>query len=135
MSLAGWILDDAPEGSSKPYTFAEDIVIESQSYLLLCDGDDCDMNLSISLNNEGEEISLTAPNGEVISSVTYPELGRGEAYAANPRQEESWCTSLIATPGKENVCRGIVVAKVSAEASVGSRGRSRTTPTTYTCFC
>ena len=120
VTLEGWILDDDPLGSGKPKKLNEKYVIEPNSYLLLCKNDGCDLPLSISLNNEGEEISLTSPDGGMIFAVTYPELERGEAYVFD---EAEWCLSAEATPRMKNVCgTPIVSPKTSLPGCRGVAG-------------
>jgi micrococcal nuclease len=105
VSLFGWILDDAPEGSSKPQTLSDEVVIEAQSYFLLCKGEGCDADLKVTLNNDGEELSLTAPDESVKIVMMYPEMKRGEAYVIYNDE----CHSMKATPGEINVCEEILV--------------------------
>ncbi|HLC76193.1 MAG TPA: lamin tail domain-containing protein [Candidatus Peribacterales bacterium] len=101
-SLAGWILDDDPQGSSKRKTLDARYVIEPQGYLLLCKSDECDLPLGISLNNDGEELSLASPDGNQIFSVAYPKIQRGESYAIHKNE---WCVSSLITPRAPNICQ------------------------------
>jgi len=103
ISLAGLILDDDPMSSSKPKTFGDDYVIEPHGYLLLCNGTGCDLPLKVTLNNDGEEISLTIPDGTVIDQATYPKMKRGEVLALHPGR--GWLVSSVATPWEENIFR------------------------------
>ena len=106
--LAGWTLDDNPEESSKPYTFKKDAVIEPHQYLVLCSGTGCDMKLRVSLNNDGEDLSLTPPYGSGMVTVTYPELDRGVVLAFS-HDREDWFISTRATPGAVNVFEEVIV--------------------------
>ncbi len=105
--LEGWILDDAPEGSSSPRTLGPEVIVPAHGYLLLPSSE-----TRITLNNEGEALSLTSPDGAMSISMTYPEMERGEAYVlvgalrATPLQEH-WCRTSLPTPGEENICRRI----------------------------
>lgn len=127
VTLEGWILDDDPKGSSKPKILSDAYVIEPESYLLLCKGEECDLPLSISLNNDGEELSLTSPDGLLKFTVNYPEMDRGEAYASHSMSK--WCRTSIATPAAENVCD---TPLVEDEKQVSRRGVARNAPTNRT---
>ncbi|MEK7136831.1 MAG: lamin tail domain-containing protein [Patescibacteria group bacterium] len=115
VNLEGWILDDAIDASSKPQKFPEGTIIPAGGFLALSD-----KALKISLNNEGEALSLSAPDGTLIASVTYPKLERGEAYALKQQEwpagrsslqaSEGWCITRLPTPGKETICRTPIVA-------------------------
>ncbi len=123
VTLESWILDDNPEGSSKPKKLSDVYIIRPQSYILLCKGEECDLPLSISLNNDGEELSLTSPDGLLRFSVTYPEMDRGEAYAF----KDGWCHSTMATPDKENFCSTTIEA--SKKDDTACRGKACLAPT------
>jgi len=117
VSLKGWILDDDPSGSSKPKILNEEYVIEPNGFLLLCKGVQCDLPISVSLNNEGEVLSLTSPDGEQIFSIAYPAMKPGESYS---RQEGEWCVSLSPSPRALHDCqqsRNIEQSRTSKEIS------------------
>ena len=98
-SLEGWILDDTPDGSSAPRTLGPGTIVPPHEYLLLPSS-----ATRITLNNEGEELSLTSPDGKVLTKVVYPKMERGEAYVFGPGEE---CLTSLPTPGAENICREI----------------------------
>jgi hypothetical protein len=95
IDLTGWILDDNPEGSSKPITLSG-MVIMSNEYKALY--------TKISINNEGEELSITSPDKSESISVTYPKLKKGNSYVFD-RRNNKWKTSFVSTPGKRNIIR------------------------------
>ena len=97
VDLAGFVIDDARRKSSKPWNIPSDTTIAPRSYLLLPSS-----ITRISLNNEGETLHLSAPDGTLLSRVRYPVLQRGEAFALS--SDESWCVTTTPTPGVENHC-------------------------------
>ena len=117
ISLAGLVLDDDPEGSSKPKTLSDDYVIEPHGYLLLCNGTGCDLPLKVTLNNDGEEISLTTPDGTVIDRVEYPKTKRGEVFSVHTKR--GWLLSAVATPREENVFRSVTATVDKVEKGQG----------------
>lgn len=72
IELTDWIIED----SSNKYTFNEGILIDSGEYLVV------ESELSITLNNSGEEIYLLDPNGEVVDVFEYDKTAR---YISNIR--------------------------------------------------
>src|SRR3989344_1643704 len=127
ISLEGWILDDGP-GSSKPKTLSEKYTLEPKSYLLLCKGAECDLPLLITLNNDGEELTLTSPNGATVFSVHYPPMERGEIYAW---KDSEWCHSETATPKAPNICRTPIssMKKTRGKATASIKSKTLKNPT------
>ena len=95
IDLTGWILDDNPNGSSKPITLSGIVVMPSEYKAFYT---------KISLNNEGEDLSISYPNGEIAIATSYPKLKKGNSYVFD-KNNNKWKTSYISTPGKRNIFR------------------------------
>lgn len=119
-NLEGWILDDTAGGSSAPRTLSKDIVVPPLGYLLLPSS-----VTKITLNNEGEALSLISPDGTISISMTYPEMERGESYALLGNDV---CITSLPTPGKKNLCRQTLAATKNEQRTTSSALRSSPSP-------
>lgn len=54
------------------------------------------------LNNNGEKLFLTAPNGSRIDRATFPFIGIDNSYARIPNGSSSWCYNQIPSPRASN---------------------------------
>ena len=59
-------------------------------------------NANFKLNNNGENLFLTAPNGTRIDQVTFPFIGIDNSYARIPNGSSSWCFNQNPSPGSTN---------------------------------
>ena len=66
-------------------------------------------SLKLTLRNAGDTVSLVSPNDSVISSLSYPKLKNGMAYALIG---DGFCETIQPTPGIPNVCTS-APAKIS----------------------
>lgn len=104
--LAGWILDDIPNGGSKPRTIGSDIVVPASGSVILLR-----KQTGVALNNDGDTIRLLSPDGVLELSVEYPKIRKGQSYAL---VGSSWCVTDSPTPSEHNICtKKIPVQKVS----------------------
>ena len=55
------------------------------------------------LNNDGDSISLYAPDGQLIDTMIYPKTIKDESWIRDPDQTGGWKGSLIATPNAANI--------------------------------
>lgn len=96
VDLKGWKISD--KTSSK--IIGEDIVLSStvipaEGYLVIYKREG-----SVSLNNAGDIITLSNPNGEKVDEREYPPLSEGYAYARD--DSGNWKETSLPTPGEEN---------------------------------
>lgn len=96
VSLAGWRIDDE-EGGSGAYVMPEGTVIEGGELVVFWRSE-----TGLALNNEGDQVRLFSPDGEVKSSQQYDEsVAEGVARARD--EEGTWQWSTTPTPGQPNV--------------------------------
>ncbi len=107
IDLSNWQIDDAPEASSA-YKIPDATLIEPNQYLVI------ELNKNI-LNNDGDEVRLIRPDGQVLHSVAYQ---KAEAGQSSSRFENQWLWTNQPTPGKEN--------KKSAESITDSAPTTKT---------
>ncbi|MCH8741335.1 lamin tail domain-containing protein [Patescibacteria group bacterium] len=94
VELSGWQIQDK-NGRIKTYTFPKGIKISPKGYLVLFRP-----TTKITLNNDGDEVHLIQPNGEIGDQVSYGKAPAGKSYN---RVGAEWFWSDILTPGSENV--------------------------------
>lgn len=101
-NLGNWILDDI-EGGSKPYIIPDDIVIKSDSTVLI------ESKISkISLGNAQDAIRLFDFNETLIGEIPYEEAPSGQSYSRiviiNEDETESveWIWTKDQTPNQNN---------------------------------
>lgn len=95
VSLNGWSIKDA---SGTKFTFANDALIGAHTYKAFLHPE-----TKISLNNSGDTITLTAPDGSIIDTQTYDQAKTGVTYA---RSENIWDWTTTRTPNEPNVVSG-----------------------------
>ncbi|HLC95097.1 MAG TPA: lamin tail domain-containing protein, partial [Patescibacteria group bacterium] len=95
VSLEGWLLRDSSTAS--PYAFPAGVVIGAQEYLTLYRS-----TFAFAMNNTGDEtVSLSWPDGTLVSSVSYKTASEGNSY--NLSDDNSWRWSNYQTPGRKNI--------------------------------
>jgi|GEM_PF-1113327 len=92
VSLAGWQLSDA---SNKIFTVPDDVVMAPNDYLVFSKS-----QTKISLNNDGDILTLLNTVGEIIDEMTYTKTKPNFSLARNNASEWQW-TSIL-TPQAEN---------------------------------
>jgi hypothetical protein len=101
-NLAGWMLDDDPEGGSTPKILPSSFVVPPKGYLQVASA-----SLGLSLNNDGDEVILTDPNGTKIDQLKYSKIQKGksiQSFGKTKRGKQDTCLSDIPTPGREAIC-------------------------------
>jgi hypothetical protein len=93
VDLSNWQITDTL-GKTNTYTFPAGTKIPAQGFLILSRP-----TTKITLNNDGDELLLTQPNGNILDSVNYEKAPRGQSYN---RTESDWAWSTILTPGLLN---------------------------------
>jgi len=102
VNISNWKIQDE-EGRTTTYTFPKDTKILAKKYLILTRP-----LTKITLNNDGEELTLIQPNDKTIDSVVCPKASQGQSYNRTTSGNWSWSSTL--TPNKPN----IVFQKVSS---------------------
>lgn len=93
VDLSGWKIFDAV-GTVKIYVFPANTEISPKGFLVLPRP-----STGITLNNEGDGLKLSNPDGKIIDSVSYEKAPTGSSYN---RFVSDWFWSTIPTPGLTN---------------------------------
>ncbi len=92
IDLSGWQIDDSPD-ASPPYLISSSTLILPNQYLVI----ELDKNI---LNNEGDEVRLIWPDGQLVHSVSYK---NSKQNLSSSRFENGlWLWTDQPTPGQEN---------------------------------
>ena len=94
VDLSGWKIADTAGGTTT-YVFSKETEISPQEFLVLLRP-----TTKITLNNDGDEVSLIQPDGEIVETVNYPKAPQGQSYS---RVESGWAWSTALTPGSPNL--------------------------------
>lgn len=89
LDLSGWQLDDQ-EGGSKPIVLGERI--KAKDYLVV--------ELGIRLNNNGDDVRLIDPQGQIRDSFSYLSASKGKSFSFFP--DQGWEETDQTTPGEPN---------------------------------
>ncbi len=104
VSLGGYFLSDK---SDRPTEWAlPDVELEpGERIVVFASGRDCvidgEPHANFSLNRHSGVVTLCAPDGQIVSSVSYEELDDDVSFYADETTGE-WLTTLHATPGYPN---------------------------------
>ena len=94
IDLSNWQITDVM-GSTKTYTFPKGTLINSKGYLAISRP-----VTKITLNNDGDGLKLSHPDGTTVDTVNYEKASLGESFN---RVEDNWYWSPSLTPGEANV--------------------------------
>ena len=98
VNLKGWILDDYVVGGSSPYELPS-ITLEPGGYIALFRS-----RTHIALNDGGDSIRLSAPDGSLVDKVRYLRVrAYNLSYGRLPDGDDVLVYGLWPTPGKGNV--------------------------------
>ena len=92
IDLSGWQIDDSPD-ASPPYLISGGTLILPNQYLVI----ELDKNI---LNNEGDEVRLIWPDGQLIHSVSYKNSKQN--FSSSRFENGLWLWTDQPTPGQEN---------------------------------
>lgn len=96
--LAGWRLDDQPEGGSPPYAFPDHAIISPTGFYLVFRRDS-----GLALNNDADQVLLLCPDGTVADQVAWERLpGLDQTLGRWPDGDGPWTEALIPSPGGPN---------------------------------
>lgn len=91
--VSSWQIKDKI-GVTKTYTFPEETFVRAKDYLVLYRPVS-----KITLNNNGDGLSLIRPDGEIVDSAEYGKAPRAESYILT---ESGWAWTSIPTAGAPN---------------------------------
>jgi hypothetical protein len=96
VSLAGWVLDDLPDGGVA-FVFPAGAVLGPRAYGVYYLRD-----TGIVLNNDGDQVRLVAPDGRVIDCVDYASIEADTSYGRRAGCAGDWVPCREPSPGQEN---------------------------------
>jgi len=105
VDLSEWQIKDGV-GKIKVFVFPKKSFIESNGFLVLFRPES-----KVTLNNNGDSVTLLNPNGKTIDSVSFEKSLRGQSFN---RLDSGWEWSSTLTPGKENKHK-IIGKEIKAE--------------------
>ncbi len=94
VDLSGWKISDV-SGKITAYTLPERTKIIGGSFLVFYRP-----TTKIILNNDGDGLRLSNPNGDIIDEIIYEKASPGQSYSLF---EGKWRWSIILTPGDKNL--------------------------------
>ncbi len=96
VSLLGWQIDDVSDGGSRPFTIKSSRVVPPGGLVVLSGS-----HLPIALNNGGDSVLVYSPDKRVQDAMSYLKTGSKQAIALS---QDSYCTTIVASPGAFNTC-------------------------------
>jgi len=118
ISLEEWTLSD----KAGEVTLSDVHTIPPEGYLLLSRTE-----TDLALNNSGTEaVTLAAPDGSEVSSVSYTDAPRGESYAQSEAGEWKWTASR--TPQAPNTFASVTYQDISPQSEESPKEDMRTEP-------
>jgi hypothetical protein len=99
VNLRGWILDDTGLGGSRPYTFDDDEILPAGGFLAMFRS-----KTRIALNDTGDSVRISAPNGRLIDRITYLKVtAYNLSYGRLPDGSSHLFYGLWPTPFRPNI--------------------------------
>lgn len=114
VDLAGWKMEDV-SGKITIYTFPSETKISPQGFLVLPRTE-----TKITLNNDGDGVSLTSPPGNIIDQVNYEKAPQGKAYN---RVNSNWTWSNNLTPGAANIVEKTEIRSLEDQSTSEARAK------------
>lgn len=93
INLSGWKITDVA-GKTKIYTFSEETKIDPNNFLVLYR-----LATKITLNNQGDGVKLTQPDGTILDEINFEKAVNGQSYS---RFGYAWAWTAMPTPGSTN---------------------------------
>jgi hypothetical protein len=94
VDLSGWQLSDKV-GKITTYNIPEGTKISPLGFLVFDRP-----STKIVLNNDGDSVSLSQPDGKLVETINYGKAPQNQSFA---RQDSTWTWTTTLTPGKSNV--------------------------------
>jgi len=114
VDISDWKIQDTI-GSTKTYIFPEGTKIKTQGYLVLTRPVS-----KITLNNTGDGLNLTNPNGKIVDSVDFGKAFLNQSYS---KTSSGWAWNSNLTPGTKNI---VPKEKPSLAKASGDEKKSET---------
>ena len=116
VDLAGWKLAD----KTSKFTIPQNTVIGAKSFLVFSRP-----TTKLSINNDGEILSLIDPSGELAFKVSYEDKApEGQTWAR--QLDGQWVWSSRPTPGSQNIIKTKTAESSKASKSVSAPAREET---------
>lgn len=96
IDISGWMVDDASDAGSSPYTIPNGTVLDAQGYIVVYS-----VQIKISLSNDSDHVRLLDPLGNLHDDVTYGSSREGYSY--NRLLNGNFSESVHLTPGEGNI--------------------------------
>jgi uncharacterized protein YdeI (BOF family) len=98
VDLGGWVLDDVPDGGSKPYVFPVGSFVPARGYRLVFRRES-----KVALNNNADQVRLLSPDGQEVDRFEWSRSpGYDRALGRQPDGTGEWVSGLIPSPGGPN---------------------------------
>ncbi|MCD6288917.1 MAG: lamin tail domain-containing protein, partial [Anaerolineae bacterium] len=98
IDLGGWVLDDAPNGGSPPYTIPSGTILAPGGLLVLFRSE-----TGLALNNDADEVRLLAPDGSLRDRFAYLHTRPDVAFARMVDGTGDWTDTYPPSPGHPNL--------------------------------
>jgi hypothetical protein len=98
VDLAGWRLDDIPDGGSAPYTLPPGVRLAAGEFLLLFHRE-----TGVALNNDADTLRLLGPDGVEVDAFDYANPGADRSYSRTTDGDGPWTDGYPPSPGKSNL--------------------------------
>lgn len=95
VDLSGWFLDDA-EGDSTPYRIPAGTVLQPGAFAVFYR-----QETGLTLNDDGDEVRLLDPNGDLMDAVVFGELAPDASYSRD--EAGAWHANWLPSPGLPNL--------------------------------
>ena len=97
VDLGGWQLDDEESGS-RPYAIAPGMTIPAHGFLLFFRSE-----TGVALNNDGDEVRLFDPQGNMFDQHVYERSRLDEAWSRTNDGGGTWTNTYQPSPGGPNI--------------------------------
>ncbi|MCS7222482.1 MAG: lamin tail domain-containing protein, partial [Anaerolineae bacterium] len=98
VDLGGWMLDDVPDGGSRPYVFPAGSIVPTGGYRLVFRRES-----KIALNNDADQVRLLSPDGHELDRFEWSRSpGYDRALGRQPDGIGEWTSGLAPSPGGPN---------------------------------
>ena len=81
------------------------------------------------LKNDGDSVSLYAPNGQLLDTMSYTTTKKGQAWIRSPDMTGDWRTTITPTPGASNVLTASPTLVTTKNPTIQTSDTSSTTST------
>lgn len=109
IDISGFFLTDAPQSQPQKWVVPENTLIPAKGHIVIwADGHNFAgeaLHTNFKLSQNGEEIALISPHGDVVDSLEYPKQIAGISYGLNDPQQNEYSFFGAPTPGESNIGR------------------------------